>query len=683
MAIVNSDTQLYRVAGLPGDASFAAFQALGGDLTAEVYARFKDATLTGSLSLTGDLKPDAYTTGDLVFDAGLNSGGDFAFDTALVLQNPDPITISIAADAFSNQHYAGGGRLFINNVETPIVSAEIIAPPGSLGKLLRIELASAARAQIPDGATLKFQIGKIIAGQSVWTTILDGGKLEGRQFSMTATRDTLSFSSFEANSKLNKFPKNNLIVYDELKAHISTDEIEPLAANTRELILTSARQVAVLTLRKLLEIAFVEGCGFSSVETDLPNYEIARCDFTVGATYYDAVKQFIGMYEPDFTIIGDGLRIQKTIDPLPSGFTPHPITAANYPNFSENLQNNSPNLDGYILSYTGGAGSFYVERYEPPTVEKSGVFGESDFTETTVTKRYLDWFEADDPVSSVRSELASEIRETRRGGIIVGTETQENNFDLTGKSLGYTKISRARMPDVTQNGAPSLLKTREEKQSIEYGANPFSPRRTVTLRVETRRSTLLAIDADNPALDEHGDDAPYAQEYERVYEAGNLKKEMTADFRVSEVEVEHFTPLRNGQIEVRLERFDALRGKNRPSETSLRSGDASVPNFAKQKTRVIFRTGITQAGRSGELKTYNAGELPLFFAQPLLKWLLDNPRCTGSIELIGWDASVERGISFTLLGRNNETLGKFLIRGYRALIKPNSIMTQLDTIKVG
>lgn len=626
------------------------------------------------------MNPDAFNP-----NAGLlDLGGEIAPSTSLVLQNPAPITRTVAAAAFQNQHYAaGGGRLFINNVLTPFVSAEINAPAGSLGKSLRIELASANAAQLPPNVVFKFEVGKIINNTEVWTTILDGGKLAGKLFSMSVNRDSLSFSTFETNSKLNKFPRTNLIVFDAAKAQVSASEIEPLPTNTNEFIGTTTLGISVLTLYKLLEIAFVEGCGFSSFQTDLPNYEIARCDFTVTNSYHDAIKQFIGMYEPDFSTSGDVLTIQKTIDPLSAGFTPNSLTASRFPDFTENSQSPSPNLDGYILQYTSGAGSFYVDRNLPNEVIPSGVFGTTGFSETTVTRKMRDWFEIGNPVA-VRSELKEEIRETRGSGIIiVGRETRKNKFDLLGRGKGYTNTIESRMPDVANNGAPALLKTREESQTIFYRTNPFAPRQTIQGKIETSVKALLAIDTDNTALDKNGDDAAYAQNYEKVFEAGNLKVGMTSNFATLETTVEDFRSLASGQIEVRTTVFDALRGKLKPSApTEVRSGDISVANFTRQKTVTIFKTGITQAIRTGELKTINVGELPFFFAEQLVNWLLENPRSTGQIEITGYDESIERGVSFTLKGRNNESLGNFFIRGYRVLIAPNSIKTTLEARRV-
>ena len=680
MPIINTSLLRYRAS--ESGAGFAMVARLDAHFDAIAFDRSIVDSFAGRLDLRGDVLPVANTPGDDYFTANPTLAAEFECDTQLRLIPPTPITRTVAADAFGNQRYAaGGGRLFVNGILTPFVSAEINAPSGSLGVSLSIQLAKSDRAQLPDGAAFKFQIGKIINNSPVWTTILDGGKLAGVNYSLAARGDALSFSTFETESKLTTYPRNNLIVFDPAKISVEADEFPKVPTDTGEFIATTTRAVNNLTLEKLLHIAFVEFGNFSAVETDLPNYEIARCDFSISNSHHAAVKQFTGIYEPDFIARGAILSIEKTIDPLPSGFVPTTITAARYTSFAENQSFGELDLDGYTLNYTGTDGSFYADRNLPSNPIENGTFGSDDFTETTVRIKKRDWFETGNPIA-VRSELKEEIRETRRGGILIGRETRTNLFDRLGRAAGYLNSVEQRLPDTANNGAPSLLKTSENSQKIFYSANPFAPRQTIQSKIETSAKALLAIDAENTALDQNGTDAPYPQDYAKVYEFGNLKKEMTSEFRTLETTVEYFRPQANGQIEVRVETFDALRGILKNPLTEFRSGDIAVRNFTKQQTKTILRDGVTQATRRGRIEPFNAGELPLFFAEPLARWLLANPRVTISLDLIGFDESLERGVFFALDGRGRENLGNYKVRGYRVRIEPAQIKTTLDAVKV-
>lgn len=393
----------------------------------------------------------------------------------------------------------------------------------------------------------------MVDGTPVWKTVLTGGRLEGRTYSMSVNRSVLSFSTSAGTEKLNRSPKNNLIVYDPLKTEVSTDEIEAIYTNTGEYIGANKSAINVLSLYKLLNIAFVTGCGFASVKTDIPNYEIARCDFTVTNTYAAAIKQFIGVFEPVFSIDADDkLIIQKTVNPLPEDYEPNEISIDYSPQFTETAEYPSSAIDGYILQYTARVGTTFVDRTEPSIVEPVGdaVFGDPDFVEQTTIRKYRDWYESGNPVA-VRSELKQETIETRRAGETVGVETKINLFDALGRSKGYTNTLEARLPDVAADGVPAVLKTKEESQKITLGVNPYAPRQTIIKKIETTKKSLLAIDAENTALDKNGEDSPYVQDYEKVFDAGNLKTEMTSAFKTLETVTERFRPLPNGQVEVR------------------------------------------------------------------------------------------------------------------------------------
>lgn len=610
-------------------------------------------------------------------------------DKGFTLRNPAPIATTLSAGAFADNHFAPNPvRLYINDVLTPFISAEINAPRKSLGKSLSIQLARADLAQLPDAAVFRFEIVKWIDETEVVTEILDGAKLLGKNYSaspVSLERDSLSFTTLEPLSdKLANSPKDNLIVFDGNRQTVTTDEIEAVYTNTNEFITTSSRDLRPLTLYKLLNIAFVEGCGFASFKTNLPNYQIARCDFVVTQSYTDSIAPFVGMYEPvEMFAVGNTLWVLDTTQPIPSGFTVQTLNANRYSGFNQTSNNPFANADGIILQYQTPLGSYYTDRALTPVTETSGEYDTAGYTETTATKTLREWKDFDNPLIILRSETKSEIRETTVDSTLVGRETAEYTFDKLGRSTGYTKTIEARMPDVENSNLPSLLQTREETQIIAYKTNPFASRQTYQSRIETRISALMAVDSENTALDKNGDDSAYKQDYEKVFEAGNLKTGMTSEFAVIETAVTQFIPKRSGQIEIRETRFDALRGKAKPPRTESRSGDVSVNSRERQQTLVIFKDGITQSTRTGRLETLNAGELPRFFAEPLaVRKLAQNETSSGQIEIVGFEPSLERGILFDLRDRNNDTFGNFLTGGFRVSIQPQSIKTTIDAIKL-
>lgn len=597
-------------------------------------------------------------------------------------RNPTPIATTINAGAFGSKTYAS--RLFIGGVQKPFLSAEILSPRKSLGKSLQINLARADLAELPEGATFKFEIGVNVSGVWVWTEILDGATLLGKNYSISLERDSLSFSTVEPLSdKLAKSPKNNLIVFDGNRQTVNVDEIEKLYTNTNEFITTSSRDLRPLTLYKLLDIAFVEGCGFASVRTNVPNSPAVRCDFTTSQTYETAVSHFLGIWEPEIFETNGVLNIITPFADLPAGFIAETLPNARISGFSQNSQYSSANIDGYNLLYMTDGGSFYVDRELDPVPDKSGEYGSPGYIETLATRTVREWKASNDSTEVFRTETKKEVRETREDSVLTGRETVEYTFDKFGRTTGYTKTLEARMPDIDNSNLPSLLQTQSETQIVTYKTNPFASRQIYQSRVETRISALLAVDAENTALDKNGDDAPFKQSYEKVFEAGNLKSGMTSEFSVIETQVMQFIPKRNGQVEVREERYDVLRGKPRPPRNEPRSGDISVSNYSKQRSYAVFKEGVTQATRTGRpLPDFNVGEVPFFFAEPLTKRKLAQELTGVQVEVPGFDESVERGVIFALPGRGGVVLGNFLTSGFRVNILPASIKTTIDAIKL-
>jgi hypothetical protein len=606
-------------------------------------------------------------------------------DKGFTPRNPTPIATTLGAGAFAQNSFpAKPAKLYINDVETDFISAEINAPRKSLGKSLQITLARAELAQLPTDAVFRFEIIKKVSGVEVVTEILDGATLLGKNYSVSFERDSLSFTTLEPLAdKLSLSPKNNLIVFDGNRSTVATEEIENLYTNTDEFITTTARDLRPLTLYKLLDIAFKEGCGFASVKTNLPNYQIVRCDFSVTQSYTDAVAAFVGVFEPEIFAVGDVIWILDTTAAIPTGFEVETLQANRYSGFNQTTQNPFAGADGIILQYLTPAGSFYQDRELDPITETSGEYGTAGYTETTTVKTLREWKDFSNPLIILRSEVRSEIRETVVDSTLVGRETAEYTFDKLGRATGYTKTLEARMPDVDNSNLPTLLQTRSESQIISYKTNPFASRQTYQSRIETRVSALMAVDAENTALDAAGEDSSYKQDYEKVFEAGNLKTGMTSEFAVIETGITQFIPKRNGQVEIREERFDALRGKPKAPRTESRSGDVSVQNRERQQTLVIFKEGVTQDDRTGRLETLNAGELPRFFAEPLAeRKLAEVEKSSGQIEVPGFEPSLERGILFDLRDRDNETFGNFLTSGFRVNIQPASIKTTIDAIKI-
>lgn len=665
-------------------AALGFFAEAGFSCTAQLHTRRVRANLSFETNGNVSIFPQRRSERSLNFRARFS--GSMTPGSGLVLRNPAPILNQISATAFSSRSY--DAQLLINDVRIPFVRAEISAPRKSLGKSVSIQLASPNRAQLPDGASVKFQIGKKVGGVLQWHTIIENAAAASKNYSMSFERDTLSFTTIEAlSNRLAKCPKNNLIAYDANRLTLDASELAnvPIKGGGGA-ITTSARAVNNLTLYDLLEIAFVEGCGFDEFITDIPNYEIARCNFTVNQSYVGALAPYLGIFEPEFIARPNNqIEIVNTRKKLPAGFVPVSLTANRYPSLSQSSDSAAlSSVDGYTISYTPRSGDDNLRTRTRALPDETRVAGEFPNLITTTTRRkMLEWFDAETG-AVLKSQLAEETKETRRL-FVTGRETSVFNFDRAGRSLGYTKIIEARLPDCVSDGIPSLLKTREEKQLITYDTHPFMPLRSYQRKIETSVAALLAVDDENKALDADGSDSAFKQDYEKVFKSGNLTKQMQKSFEPLELTVETFRPLPNGQVDVSVARYDFLRDKPDAPGSETRSGDVSVPESERPALLTILKNGLTQTNRPGlPVPVINVGELPLFFAEPLVESMLEDGNITvgGEIEIAGFDESIERGVLFNLHGRADEDLGNFLALAYKIIVEPRAITTRLETLKV-
>jgi hypothetical protein len=175
---------------------------------------------------------------------------------------------------------------------------------------------------------------------------------------------------------------------------------------------------------------------------------------------------------------------------------------------------------------------------------------------------------------------------------------------------------------------------------------------------------LIAIDASNQYFE-----ADFKQDFLEAHKTGNLAAEMTTEFGLIKTVTETLTPLGNNQFVVRTQTIDHLRGAVTRSESEPRTGDASLNGIGgKQKQLRIWAEGVTQATRSGKpIESFNVGELPLKFAKPLAERRLaarNARKASGTIQIAGFDESVERGVFFRVLDPQSNSRGVFLAEGY-------------------
>lgn len=595
-----------------------------------------------------------------VLDAQLLLESDFAAIAVAGTSAPPPILSEIGVNAFTNQRLRT--RFKINGVEVPIKSFEFSKPKGATGSSLNVVLAKADLALLPNNAAFSFEIGKFISGVWQYFSLLSNGVLDSRSYNVAFLNDTLSFSTVSPLAdKLELCPRKNIICYDSAQVSLDLDESEPLFDSLGNEIESELRAVSGLSLYQLMDIAFVEGCGFASFQTNIPDFVVSRADFSFTSSYLDAVKGILGVFEPVLFAVGEVLWLLDKTQAIPSGFEPNELTASKMLTYGA-AQGSQPLIDGFLVTYTDSESSanFSTNRLVQKTLA-TGSFGSPDFTETEITQTFRDWKHTDNPFLVVKSDLATEIEETYVNSALVGRTTENHFFDGQGKRTETRKTIESLVPDLI-SGMPSFLIVREEITEFFYKNDRFSPNRFVLDKTVLRVSGKIAKDSANQYFTED-----FRQDFLEAHKAGNLAAGMSVETGAIKTVIEQFEQLGNGQTSSRTTTIDHLRHSVTNSFSDVKAGELGVNSISKPRQVVVWREGYnTSSTKGARIQSFAVGEVPLRFALPLaerrLKRQLLRPQ-EASITVNGFEENLERGIYFAVKGRNNSALGNFMTEG--------------------
>lgn len=688
MSFVNSPYQflssnrVYRFANLQGETSinakyqiesfaifrYVTFQSetnLSAKYETDTYRFYRFASFQGETNLTAKRSGFYQRKASLQGETNLSA----KYFQRLVLAQPPSILNQINENAFTAKTY--GGRVKTGSTELPIKRILINAPVGGIGKTVDVELAEKNLALADKNAKHKVEVGKGGNYQNplTWVTILDNAELNTRSYSKAWLNHQLSFGVIAPLSdKLNRYPFSNSIVYDPNKITVSADELEAVPDIEGNQIITNLRPVNVLNLYNLLNIAFVEGCGFGSVETNVPNFEVSRCDFTFTSSYYDSLKPFLGIFETIIFAVGNVLWIIDKTQPIPDDFEPVSISPSKFLNWRQSIPAQKP-IDGIVLQYVDSkinSTAYFDDLEQLPDVVLAGSFGSDDYSYKSIERTWRKYYHADNP-TVVLDKVLIRSKETTYKGLttIINRDTETYTYDAQGKRVASQKVSEKLVPDLNNSGEMSLLITEIENQSIFYKTDRFSPRQMVQDKIITSVTGLIAVDSENKYFDED-----FRQPLKDAHKAGNLKSGMTAEEGRIKTTIETFIQLGNGQMQVITESVDFVRN------ISATANDTRIANpnlnsiSGKQSKLIIWKEGQSFADHDGNgFDFLTTGEVPLFFAIPLAERLLARREAKfeeGTLEIFGFDESIDRGVYFGVLDDDDNLIGIFICEGYSA-----------------
>lgn len=626
----------------------------------------------------------------------LKLSGDAVGRSVFVVSPATPILPEIEPESLSRQIYTA--RLLDHLGDEILISdASIDKPAAAVGEKVSITVGKKILDEITPDKTYTFQIGvwdsledALGGAEPEWTTVLDGGKISSRQFRMAQQNnrpaDVLSFEAVETKKdRLNRLPMKNYIFYDRTKTTVETQDIEKIYDSNGDYIRTQVSGYNSLTFYKILE--FVCGkCGFSSFESDVPNFPLTRADFSYKKSYREGLNGICGMYEPRFFYNSDGnvLRVKTKFVSLPEDFEPESLTVQHIADLQLSISQ-STNVAGVEISYIDSTGqaSASVDEVLPPEKIERGEYGDDNYSETRVVRTYRKWFDTSRPFVILDRKLIREVHSTYDNLLnLTDRETTDYSYDAQARALGMTQKIESTVPDLDANPpAAALLTTKTVKRVNVWTCDARNPRRQYMSKIITQTRGLIGIDSQNQAIGASGELEDYKNDFEKIYEHGNLTADMTSEFGPIETVTKTLTPTGSGQWEWRIEIRNDILGKTARRETEPATGDPTlngVGGRARQFT--VWCDGVGQSNYvDGEIIDLSGGEVPFGLLEILANIIIDrriNGLQDGTVQIPGWHKSLDRGTYFTIRDRDGSRLARVIAEGVQTTFSRLGVANQ-------
>jgi hypothetical protein len=567
-------------------------------------------------------------------------------------------------------------RLIVDGLEIPIIRAELQSPTDKLGTELTVVLAEPNVNLITVNSVIDFDIAIWLTGSNAWQWInlLTGGKLSQRAARYLneegLPKDSVEISIVDIiGDRWNRAPRQQVFMYDSQL--IETPSLESVISETiyrstnGSAISPSFIPIAGMTLRDVLSYAYVTGCGFTKVVTNIENFHVEQASFTMTGGYDAGVRGLLEMFSPVVFASGNDLWIIDPDQPLPVGISAVDFVAAFSASIDDTFPGREP-VNGMLIRVNDALAGveFFTERLETNTVS-SGTFGVPGFTEIDTERRIREYRTFGNPTTIVREEVFyTKTRTLDYTFAVISEETRTDHFDQLNRPTGYSLTNYMLLPDV---GDPDLnllfQEVLSEEQLIVYIPDPLNPLQDIQSRIETRTNGLILVDGGTQYL---GKDykIPYIDAHKSGYISGSSQ---TSEFGPVKTVVEQMT-LSGGQVryETRVTNHladipDKVTVKTLPGSSRIdrrnRAGGGS--------TRTILLTVPDTDSVSRRVAEFDASQLPynlaLAVAQRRLN-NLNNPPKELAVNMSHVNPSLRKGAVIHVQGRSGY-LGNYIIKG--------------------
>jgi len=578
-------------------------------------------------------------------------------------------------------------QLLKNGSPLPIRDFTLQSPSNALGLKLSATFAKPDVVVTTDDA-ISLRIGVVKDGNTSWIDYITDGKVAGQTALVEFRNDTLTIEAINLLAdRWRLCSRQPIVCYDPNL--ISFEEVDPVRTQNDlvdedsvpiEFILEA---IEGLTLRQVLHRAYVVGCGFQKVVTNLPDYPIRRIDFAISAGYHAAVLPFVSFFDPVFYADDNNVLFIIDIDgTLPSELVSKKLRLKSYKSvsFERPLSNIS---NAILLTFKEDAadgGDDWPDNATEKIIstwDQTGEVFQPGWTRQEVDTYYKEFHS--DPAKPDRVTRRVQFRlitrnyafdEARGIPVLISTETEDDkwiqNFRL---KSGYTKTIESRL-SVPYGGPRRLLVNAwTEINSIVWTPSLTSPDEFQKQSERTEIEGLILYEGQFTdtlqegstvtsavALIQANDNRLVTQDGFQQIKRGPIKTEF-----------EFWRDTGTDQIDVLHTVIDHLIPQVKTSKTVQSISDRTV-NINKQRT-------VTMLIRDEEAETafglmeplaLNAGEVPFDIAYKValrqLERLGARPR-SAKVELPRFDAAIRKGSLRDIDDREGDS-HKYLITGW-------------------